>query len=385
MDMKELEKYITEQRRELHQIPETAYAEYETRDHLVAALRAMGLDPEVFAETGVSAVICGRKAGKTVALISDTDALAVKEETGLPFASRFEGRMHACGHDGHMAMVLGAAKKLCAVREEITGSVKFIFYPGEETGSGSELAIADGVMNGVDAVYGAHLWSDIPSGKVCIRPGAVMASSDAFTITVKGKGCHGAMPDTGTDPILAAAQIITALQQIVARKLDPLEAAVVSVCRIEAGTGWNIIPDTAVMQGTIRCFDSGLRKKLKEMVADIAHETAAAFGAEASASWESGSDVVINDADCYDVAKQALAGSFGEDAEYDYKGTMCGDDFAEYLKLKPGIFAMIGIADAEKHTDFPQHNSRFDIDESILLPGAEFAADYALRWLEENK
>ncbi|MCI2062305.1 MAG: amidohydrolase [Eubacteriaceae bacterium] len=385
MDMKELEKYITEQRRELHRIPETAYEEYETRDHLIAALREMGFDPEVFAGTGVSAVINGGTAGRTIALISDTDGLAVREETGLPFASRFAGRMHACGHDGHMAMVLGAAKKLCGIRNEIAGRVKLIFYPGEETGSGSERAVADGVMNGVDAVYGAHLWSDIPSGKVCIRPGAVMASSDAFTIKVTGKGCHGAMPDTGTDPILAAAQIISALQQIVSRKLDPLDAAVVSVCRIEAGTGWNIIPDTAVMQGTIRCFDSVLRDKLRKMVGDISRDTAAAFGAGAEVSWESGSDVVVNNADCYDAAKDALADSFGRDAEYDYKGTMCGDDFAEYLKLKPGIFAMIGIADAERHTDFPQHNSRFDIDERVLLPGAELAAAYALRWLEENK
>lgn len=393
MDIREIgEKtrdWIIEKRRDLHRIPELSYQETQTQAYIMKVLRELGLKPEPFADTGVFAYIEGGAGAldeqRTIALISDMDGLAVTEETGLPFASEHHGMMHACGHDGHMSIMLGAAKILLERKDKINGRVKIMFYPGEESAVGSEKAIARGALEGVDGVFGCHLWSDIPSGKITVQSGPIMAASDAFFIEVKGKGCHGAMPHLGIDPIYAASRIVVALKAAPGTMIDPLQSAVVTVCEFSAGTEWNRIPETASLAGTTRCFDNDLRKNIQDMVEEVAKKTAEETGASAEVRWEHGSAVVINDKSSSRTAEKALEKVCGPDVSFHYDGTMSGDDFAEYLNRKPGVFAMIGVSDPSKHTDAPQHSPRFDIDEDMLVKGSELAAQYAVDWLSGSR
>ena len=291
--------YIIERRRYYHSCPELSGQEIHTTEALKADLEAMGVEVELCKTChGLVGTIKGGKPGKAVvALRADTDALPVEEKTGLPFASENPGVMHACGHDNHMAMLLGAAKILTTIRDEIPGTVKLLFQPAEETAQGAKAMIAEGVLKGVDAIYGAHIWGDFDAPYIDVSAGNRMACCDTFRITVEGSSTHGSTPHLGTDAIVAAASIIMNIQTIVSRNNDPLNALVVSIGEIHGGQRFNILANKVVMEGTCRTHSREMRGKIEPLLRRICEDTAAAFGAKAELKYDAFPSPVINDHD----------------------------------------------------------------------------------------
>lgn len=368
-------------RRQLHACPEIAGEETATGDLVAGALAGLGIEVARAAGTGVVGVLRGEKAGKTVALRADMDALAITEATDLPYKSKNAGVMHACGHDGHMAMLLGAAKILAQLRGNLGGTVKFIFQPAEEIGVGALKLIEAGVMDGVDAVFGLHLWPDLPSGKISLVPGPRMASADKIQITVTGKSGHGSMPHQGIDAVVAAAAIVMNLQTIGSREVAPLEPAVVTVGKLAGGTSWNVTCDQVVLEGTTRCFSHEVRRNFPLMIDRIAASTAASLRARAETAYIPISPPVINDPLVTGIAAASLRELYGADAEGDIQKVMGGEDFAYLCENIPGALAFVGIGDRAKQTDYPLHNDKFNIDEDVLPVGAALHAQFALNFL----
>ena len=312
------EGYIIEQRRWFHAHPELSWEEFGTTDHIQEELEKMGLEVHRFeGRPGCTAMIYGGKAvpgAKTVALRADIDALPVEEKTGLPFASENPGVMHACGHDNHMAMLLGAAKILCEVKDELEGNVKLLFQAAEETCFGAEYYVQQGVLNGVDAIYGQHIWAGLEAPYLNVQPGVRMASCDNFTITVEGSSTHGSTPHLGTDAIVAAASIIMNIQTIVSRNNDPLNALVVSIGEIHGGQRFNILANKVVMEGTCRTHSREMRGKIEPLLRRICEDTAAAFGAKAELKYDAFPSPVINDHDDLNqIAHDAAVKLYGEE------------------------------------------------------------------------
>ena len=377
------EGYIIEQRRWFHAHPELSWEEFGTTDHIQEELEKMGLEVHRFeGRPGCTAMIYGGKAvpgAKTVALRADIDALPVEEKTGLPFASENPGVMHACGHDNHMAMLLGAAKILCEVKDELEGNVKLLFQAAEETCFGAEYYVQQGVLDGVDAIYGQHIWAGLEAPYLNVQPGVRMASCDNFTITVEGSSTHGSTPHLGTDAIVAAASIIMNIQTYVSRNNDPLNPLVVTVGKIDGGQRFNILANKVVMEGTCRTHSREMRGKIEPLLRRICEDTAAAFGAKAELKYDAFPSPVINDHDDLNqIAHDAAVKLYGEEGIKEMPRVMGSEDFAYFMDVVPGIFGFLGSRDAEHQAS--NHNDCYDVPEDVLKRGAamhaQFAADY---------
>jgi carboxypeptidase Ss1 len=370
-----LEGYLVRVRRTIHANPELAFQERETATLVARELRQAGIN--VMTEvggTGVVGVLKGAAHGRTVALRADMDALPLQELSGEAFGSKTKGVMHACGHDSHVAMLLGAAKILGRHRAELKGNVKFLFQPAEEAGEaggGATPMIDDGVLENpkVDFVFGLHIFTDFPSGTFALRPGPMMAASGHFRIKVIGRGGHGSAPHQTVDPVFVAAQIITALQGIKSRMVDPVEPSVVSVCTIHSGTRYNIIPDEAVLEGTMRTFTDTTKKRVAALIPQIAKSVCKSFGARCEVDVKHGYPVTVNDPA---VTKQVskLLKSIPGTRILDISPRLVGEDFSFFLQKVPGVYYFLGTRNEKKGCVNPNHSSRFKVDEDVMKFGS---------------
>lgn len=376
--------WVVALRRHFHMWPELGGEERQTQQRIMEELRALGLEPRKAAATGVLADISGTRPGRLVALRADIDALPIEDEIEQPYRSRQPGRCHACGHDAHAAMLLGTARVLSGLRQELTGGVRLIFQPSEEKfPGGAQAMIADGALAGVSSIIGAHVWQDVPAGRIGITHGRLMAEPDAFTITVQGKGGHGSMPHQTIDPIFVGSHIVVALKSVIGCSVDPLEPAALSLGMFKAGDVYNVIPDKAVLLGTVRTFDATVRDSMFRRIDEICAGICASFGAGYTLEPVFGYPALINhppvSALLADVAVEVL----GDSGLHDFQPVMGGEDFSYYLQHTPGAFFFLGVGNAEKGILYPQHHPRFDIDESVLLPGVEILTRAALRLARE--
>jgi amidohydrolase len=370
-------------RRDLHAHPELGFQERRTARLVAEHLRAAGLVvQEGLAGTGVLGRLNGAQAGRTVWLRFDMDALPVTEETGAPYASLNPGVMHACAHDGHVAIGLTLAKLLARHRGALRGSVVFAFQPAEEGQGGAARLIADGALEPrPDLALVLHLWNPLPLGQAAISPGPVMAAADLVRILVRGKGGHGALPHQTVDPIVAAAQIVTALQTVVSRNVDPLETAVLTMGTIHGGTAFNVIADQVELTGTVRTFSAAVREQVLQRLAAIAQGTAAALGATAEVAIKPISPAVVNDPAATRLVHEATAAILGEANVLDTYQTMGSEDAALFLQAVPGCYFFLGSANPARGLAEPHHSPRFDFDEAALPLGVALLAEAVARYL----
>lgn len=377
------EEFLIATRRYFRMHPEVSGEEYATQAKIFSELTAMGCHPRKAAGTGVIADIHGAFPGKTVAIRCDIDALPIQDEITEPYRSQIAGVCHACGHDAHIAMLLGAAKIFCELRQELTGTIRLLFQPSEEKFPGGALAmIADGAMAGVDAVIGAHVWQPFAAGTIGISYGRMMASPDEYTITIQGKGGHGSMPHQTVDPILVGAQIVVALKTIIGSNVNPLEQAVISMGAFKAGEVFNIIPDSAVLKGTVRSFDQKVRMDIFDRIEKIVKGLCDAADATYILDNLLGYPPVINDLYVARAAAAAAAEVLGKDGVFEMQPVMAAEDFSYYQQQAPGAFIFIGAGNSAKGLIYPHHHPRFDMDESALRPGMEVMAKTAARLLK---
>lgn len=383
--IKELEPKIIEMRRYLHQHPEPGFQEYNTAKFVSEILTGLGLEVKTgIAKTGVTAVLRGGKPGKMVALRADMDALTITEKTGLPFASVNPGVMHACGHDAHTAAMLGTAMVLCELREELTGSIKFIFQPAEEGPGGARPMIEEGVLEGVDAIIGAHVWQQYPVGKVAVRYGEAMACLDSIDILILGKGCHGAAPHQGVDAVAVASQVVSALQTIASREVNPVKPVVVTVGTINGGYAYNIIADEVAMKGTVRALDAELRRSMPERIERVIRGVTEGMRADYTFSYHFGYPPTVNNDGITAKVEKTLTRVFGAERMIRVpEPSMGGEDMAYYLEKIPGTYFFVGSSNPEKGIDSPGHKSTFDIDEDAIAIMTEAMVCAAIDLLEK--
>lgn len=370
--MAELEEKFIAIRRQIHQNPETAFQELATTELVENELKSYGI--QIFKngnKTGVIGVLQGALPGKTIALRADMDALPLNEQTDLPYASKNAGKCHACGHDIHTSALLACACLLSERRDYISGTVKFIFQPAEEGQAGAKSIIANGFLDDVDAIFGAHTWPEMPGGSIGIRRGAMMASSDVITITVKAKGGHAAHPHKTSDPIVVAAYIITQLQTLISRELNPTDSAVVTIGKMTAGTANNIIPSEVVLEGTMRCISPETRIHLRKSIERIAKLTAQALGATAEVSIVATGYPVISDDSLVNLVEKSAIALLGEDNLLTVPtASMGSEDFAYYLEKKPGAFFRLGTQTDSEESRLALHNSKLIFSEKAITSGA---------------
>lgn len=335
--------WIIAQRRWLHRHPEHGYQERKTSEYICQVLKDLGMDPKRPMETAVVADLVGGKPGPIIGLRADMDALPVQEQTGLPFASEHPGMMHACGHDMHMAAVLGAARILAAHREEMPGTVRFLFQPDEEVLGGAARMIEAGCLEGVSQVYGAHVRQELPLGSVGICPGAYYAANNPFKIILRGKGSHGAEPHNGADTIVAGAAIVQAVQSIVSRRMAPTEDVVITFGSFHAGTQNNIIPGEAVLEGMMRSFGEDSRKRLTDHFRRVVEGTAAVMGVEAEVEIRWAHPGVINHKAQADLVRGAVEKVLGPEFAVEEQGSMVSEDFGCFIQNLPGCFYHFGV------------------------------------------
>ena len=374
-------------RRDLHQHPELGFEEVRTSGIVAAKLRAIGLEPRTnVGRTGVVATLRGGRPGKTVLLRADMDALPIHEENDTPYRSRSDGKMHACGHDCHVSILLAVARRMVAGAKDLAGNDVFVFQPAEELGGpkgGAEAMINDGVLADAkpDAAFGLHVWQDLPLGVVGVTAGPWMAAVDEFTVTVRGRGAHGAMPQAGRDPVVCLAHMVTALQTLVSRNADPFQQAVVSVTQVRAGTAFNIIPETAWMNGTIRVFDLALWAAVPGMFERVVQGVAQALGCAAEVNFERGNLPTVNDPAMCAHARAAATAVVGAERVRDDVRTMGGEDFSAFLAKVPGVFIAVGSRNEQRGLVYDHHHPKFDVDEEVLRIGAEVLLGTARRFL----
>ncbi|SUO96888.1 M20 aminoacylase family protein [Suttonella ornithocola] len=367
----EIDTLMRQLRQDFHAHPETAYQEHRTAKIVAQSLKSWGIETHCgLAVTGVVGVLKGNQPGKTIGIRADMDALEITEANDFPYCSTIKGKMHACGHDGHTAILLGTAKYLSEHRN-FAGTVIFIFQPAEENECGGGRMIAEGLFEQfpVDAVYALHNWPDLSPHTIAVHDKAVMASFDLFDIILKGKGCHGAQPHQGNDVILAAAQLTTALQSIISRNIDPSEQAVLSVTQIHGGDMYNILPATVTLSGGTRAFTPAIRNQLEARLREITTHTAAAFGVTASIDYQRRYPPTINHPEHATYIRTLAQNLFGDKAvEYDPKASNAAEDFAIMLEHKPGAYFWLG--NGRQHPDGALHNPHYNFNDDILATGA---------------
>ena len=389
MDIKEkaenIKDYIIEMRRHFHQNPELSLEEFETTKKIVNELEKMGIEVSTFKDglTGCVGTIKGAKEGKTLLLRADIDALSVHEKTNLEFASRVDGKMHACGHDCHAAMLLGVAKILSEMKDKFSGNIKLFFQAAEEIGLGAKLSIEQGVMDNVDACYGVHVTSRFESPKINMQYGERMAATDVFKLTVEGTSSHGSSPHLGHDAIVASAAIITTLQTIVSRINNPLKPAVVTIGTIKGGQRFNIIANEVIMEGNVRTFDEIFRKEIETHIREIAESVAKAHSCTAKLEYRYGTGVVLNkDKNLVDIAQNAVKKLYGEDSLVEMEKITGGEDFSLLMEKAPGIFGYIGTRNPKvSGSEKINHHECFTVDEDALIRGTAVAVQFALDYL----
>jgi len=386
-------------RRDLHAHPELCFEERRSADVVANCLQQWGIAVHRgLGRTGVVGVLHGRDGGacgRSVGLRADLDALPMTELNTFAHASRHPGKMHACGHDGHTAMLLAAAQCLAAERD-FEGTVVFIFQPAEEGGGGAREMIADGLFERfpVQAVFGLHNWPGLPVGTFAVSPGPVMASSNEFKITLHGKGCHAAMPHLGIDPVLLACQLVQGFQSIVARNLKPVQAGVISVTMINAGEATNVIPDRCVLQGTVRTFGLDELDLIERRMRELCTHTAAAFGAHADFEFHRNYPPTVNSPDEADFARRVMQDLVGPEQVPVQEPTMGAEDFAYMLQAKPGAYAFIGNGDGGHRGHYEGaghdagpctlHNPRYDFNDELIPLGGSYWVKLATRWLARS-
>lgn len=371
-----IQAYVLRIRRDLHKIPEIGLELPETEKFIKKELDALNI-PYVCSErgSGIMATIEGAYPGKTIAFRTDMDALQLEEELDIDYKSLYPGYMHACGHDAHMAIMLGTARMLLTWKDSMHGVVRLIFQPGEETARGAEIAIEDGYVKNIDAIFGLHIGTlfgkEIPCGKFIISSGCCMASYDHFIIKIKGESCHGSNPEKGIDPVQIASHLVLALQAIQTRELMGTIASVISIGKIIGGNQYNVIPDSVILEGTTRAVDESVRQYLAKRIEEIANMTAMTFGGECEFQIIWGAPPVVNDRHMADLAADAIEGTLGIQYVERHMESPCmaGEDFANYLNIVPGAFLYLSSSNTEKGTDYPHHSSRFNIDEDVLWEG----------------
>jgi amidohydrolase len=376
-DINRLEPSLVEWRRDFHRHPELAFEEHRTSQVLRDFLESCGIEVRACARTGLRGVLRGGQPGQTVALRADMDALPVTEIADHGYPSQNPGVMHACGHDGHMAILMGTAMVLASRRESLPGQYVFLFQPSEESSpGGAPLMIDEGALDGVDRIFGLHLWQPLPSGVVGLCAGPMMAQADEFEVTIHGRGGHASQPQAAVDPVVVASHVVVAAQTIASRFTDPLDPVVVSFTTIHGGRIHNVIPDSVVLSGTVRTLDLPTQRVVKARLAEVCDATARAFGATAEVHYHDGYPPLVNDAAAVEVVLRVAASEFGADKARAIRPVMGGEDFAYYLQKVPGAFAMLGTGD---NRPYPHHNARFDIDESVLPIGVRLMTSVALK------
>ena len=383
----ELSDITAADRHYLHQHAELSFQEHETTAYLIDQLEKLGIPVQSFQDyTGCIATIKGGKPGRTVMLRADIDALPIQENSGVDFQSEHPGVMHACGHDCHAAMLLGAARLLWERREELRGTVKLLFQAAEEVFVGSHYYWDKGYLSDVDAAMGMHVWASIPSGTFAVQDGPMMASCDNFKITVHGVSAHGSQPHNGKDAIVAASAIICNLQTIVSRVNDPRDSLVVTVGTIKAGTQFNIITDTAVMEGTVRAHSVEARGLVEQAMRSIVNSAAAAMGCTADVEYNYLEPPVINrDAALNEIARSAARKLYGDGALAVSPVATGSEDFSYLMeKIPSSLFVFIGCYDEQSGSIYPVHNEKFKINEDILHTGAALYAQFAADYLEQT-
>jgi amidohydrolase len=364
-------------RRDIHREPELGFDTEKTAEKVLAALDGLPLEIETgIAQNGIVATLRGE--GPTVALRADMDALPIEEDTGLPFASEIEGRMHACGHDAHTSMLVGAAHALSGMRDRLNGTVRFVFQPAEEGGGGGKVMVEEGVADDVSSIFALHLWPGLPFGKVATKAGPIMAAADAFEMEIKGSGGHGAMPHLAADAVVIAAQVVTALQTVVSREVDPVEPAVLTVGEIGAGTAFNIIPEKARLGGTVRTLNADLRERMPERIEEIARGVARGMRGDADLDYNFSYPVTVNDEGAASRALGVAEKLFGGESVLELPDPSMGaEDFAYFLEKVPGAFIWLGVGEDVSGLHTPQ----FAFDEEVLPRGSALLAALALESL----
>ncbi|MCO5222674.1 MAG: amidohydrolase [Thermomicrobiales bacterium] len=390
-DIDEIMPGVIADRRYFHQHPELGFQEFETAKLVQERLAAMGVEDirTGIAVTGVTGLIKGAKPGgpdKVVLVRADMDALPIHEENKVDYVSTIDGKMHACGHDAHTSMLLGVGRLLLDRRDEFSGTVKLLFQPAEEGGGGARVMIEEGVLEDppVDLVFGQHVAAEVPVGQVELRPGACMAAADRFEILVKGRGGHGAQPHLTVDPIAIGSQIVSALQTIVAREVDPTKQAVVTVGAFLAGDAPNVIPDTATLRGTLRSFDPEVRELIGRRVGEIAVGIASAMRAEVEYTYAPGYPATINDPEQTAMVREVAEEILGAENVREGELMMGAEDFSYFLEKKPGCFFFTGTRDEEKGISWGHHHPRFDVAEDGMAIGMEVMVSAVLRALNEE-
>jgi amidohydrolase len=370
----EMKDWLVEVRRTIHMHPELGFEEVETSRLVSGWLQRFGLQVKKgIAKTGVVGLLIGKRPGKTVAIRADMDALPMDEARKVPYASKIKGKMHACGHDAHIAILLGVAKFFSSIPDQVRGSIKWIFQPAEEGGGGGRVMVEEGVLENpkVDAIFGAHVFPFLPIGKVGVNEKEGLAAADRFTIKIIGKGGHAASPHVAKDPILAAGHLITQIHSVVSRNINPLESGVVTIGKVSGGTAYNIIPDEVELWGTVRSLNPQVREELKSRIEQVAQGVARSFSMDYHFDFEYGYPVLVNDPEMSKLVASACAKGIGKENVEVLKPSMGGEDFAYYLEKVPGSFFRLGCRNEEKGIIHPYHSSLFDIDEVILPFGVE--------------
>ncbi len=383
--MEDVKEEVVWWRRHLHRNPELSFQEEETARFVYETLRSFGnnLDLSRPTKTSVVARLIGAKPGRTLAIRADMDALPIEEENDFEFVSRNRGMMHACGHDGHTAMLLGTAKILSSMKDEINGEVRFLFQHAEELFPGGAQELVDlGVMEGVDTVIGAHLWAPLPVGKIGVAYGPMMGSPDTFWITIKGKGGHGAMPHQAVDSIAIGAQVVNNLQHLVSRNIDPMDNVVVSVTKFTGGTAHNVIPGCVEMLGTVRTLDPEVRKRVPELMERIVRGITEAHRASYEFEYQFGFRPVVNDEETTRAIEETVREVFGEEALEIVRPTLGGEDFSALQQEAPGTFFWVGAGNEEKGIIYPHHHPRFTVDEDAFPYGMKMFVNAAFKLLD---
>jgi amidohydrolase len=379
---------VVADRRHLHQHPEIGFHEFETAKFVAERLHALGFD-EVqtgVGQTGVIGILRGGKPGKVVALRADMDALPIEEENDVDYRSLNPGMMHACGHDAHVSMMLGAARVLASKREEIPGTVKILFQPAEEGLGGAKAMVEDRALENPkpDAIFGLHIWNETPLGVVQVRDGIAMVASDGFKLKIVGKGGHGAIPHAAIDPIAVGAEVVLALQTIISRNIDPILPGVVTIGSFRSGNAGNVIPPYAELSGTVRSVSEEERAEIHQRIEQLARGVAAAMRAEIELVWTWGTPATINDPAMAAIVRETALELVGPERVEDGPLKVVSEDMSEFLNRVPGCYYFVGSQNPDKGFVWGHHHPRFDIDEDAMAVGVGTLAGSALRYLQTN-